>query len=189
MLIARQKKQENIAEYLLYMWQVEDLIRACLLDEQRIEGLLVSRFASIPDVNLEEIRKWYLELRDMMLQEGKREKAHLQINDNILIDLTDLHQHLLRQGQDAIYTSCYYSTLPYIVELRSKQSCADGEDKRLGELETCFTALYGLMLLHMQHQTVGEQTQVAMKQISKFLGLLSMKYKEWKSGELKFSDQ
>lgn len=189
MLIARQKKQENIAEYLLYMWQVEDLIRACQLDEQHIEELLVSRFASIPDVNLAEIRQWYLELRDMMLQEGKREKAHLQINDNILIDLTDLHQHLLRQGQDAIYTSCYYSTLPYIVELRSKQSCADGEDKRLGELETCFTALYGLMLLHMQHQTVGEQTQVAMKQISKFLGLLSMKYKEWKSGELKFSDQ
>ena len=28
MIIARQKKQENIAEYLLYMWQIEDIIRA-----------------------------------------------------------------------------------------------------------------------------------------------------------------
>ena len=28
MIIARRKRKENIAEYLLYMWQVEDLIRA-----------------------------------------------------------------------------------------------------------------------------------------------------------------
>lgn len=184
MLIAQQKRHENIAEYLLYMWQVEDLIRACQLDDIRIEQLLVSRFQSVPEADLHAIRQWYLELRDMMLQEGKREQGHLQINENTLIDLTDLHQHLLRQGQDAIYTSCYYSTLPFIVELRSKQS----EAHRLGELETCFTALYGLMLLRMQHQEVGEQTHVAMNQISKFLGLLSIKYQEWKAGELKFND-
>ena len=32
MIIARQKRKENIAEYLLYMWQVEDLIRANKFD-------------------------------------------------------------------------------------------------------------------------------------------------------------
>ena len=182
MLIAQQKRQENIAEYLLYMWQVEDLIRACQLEDQRIEQLLVSRFQSVEGITpdtLAAIRQWYLELRDMMLTEGKREAGHLQVNQNILADLTDLHLHLLRDGQDAIYTSCFYSTLPYIVELRSKE----GDDK-LGELETCFTALYGLMLLRMQHQEVGEQTQVAMRQISKFLSLLTAKYKEQKTSPL-----
>lgn len=188
MLIAQQKRHENIAEYLLYMWQVEDLIRVCQLDDQRIEQLLVARFASVANADTTAIRQWYLQLRDMMLNEGKREQGHLQINQNILIDLTDLHQHLLRSAQDAIYTSCYYSTLPYIVELRSKQSSDNDDSLRLGELETCFTALYGLMLLHMQHQEVSQETQVAMNQISKFLGLLSIKYKEWKSGELKFDE-
>lgn len=188
MLIAQQKRKENIAEYLLYMWQLEDLIRACHLEDDKIEQLLVSRFLSVPNADVHAIKTWYLELRDMMLQEGKREQGHLQVNDNIVIDMTDLHQHLLRQGQDAIYTSCYYSTLPYIVELRSKQKGADEGKLPLGELETCFTALYGLMLLRMQKQEVGEQTQVAMNQISKFLGLLSLKYKEWKAGELKFPD-
>lgn len=183
MLIAQQKRHENIAEYLLYMWQVEDLIRACMLDDHRIDQLLVSRFSAIPDADLHAIRQWYLELRDMMLQEGKREQGHLQVNQNILIDLADLHQHLLKQGQDAIYTSCFYSTLPYIVELRSKEG-----NEKLGELETCFTALYGLMLLRMKQQEVGEQTQVAMKQISKLLGLLAIKYNDWKSGSLKFED-
>ena len=46
MLIAQQKRHENIAEYLLYMWQVEDLLRACELDDERIDQLLVARFAS-----------------------------------------------------------------------------------------------------------------------------------------------
>lgn len=30
MITASQKRKENIAEYLLYMWQIEDLIRACM---------------------------------------------------------------------------------------------------------------------------------------------------------------
>ena len=32
MFVASQKRKENIAEYLLYMWQIEDLIRANNLD-------------------------------------------------------------------------------------------------------------------------------------------------------------
>ena len=182
MLIAQQKRHENIAEYLLYMWQVEDLLRACELDDQRIEQLLVSRFASVT-ADLAPVRQWYLELRDMMLTEGKRQTGHLQINDNLLSDLTDLHLRLLKDGDDAIYTSCFYSTLPYIVELRSHE----GEQK-VGELETCFTALYGVMLLRMQKREVSEQTRLAIQQISKLIALLSDKYKAWKSGELKFKE-
>jgi len=182
MLIAQQKRQENIAEYLLYMWQVEDLLRACQLDDDKIDQLLVQRFSGVTD-DLAPIRTWYLELRDMMLTEGKREAGHLQVNENILTDLTDLHLHLLKAGQDAIYTSCFYSTLPYIVELRGKE----GEQK-VGELETCFTALYGLLILRMQKREVSEQTHVAMQQISKFIALLTEKYKAWKNDELKFDD-
>lgn len=182
MLIALQKRKENIAEYLLYMWQVEDLLRACLLDNDRIEELLVSRFKPT-GADLAPIRQWYQELRDMMLSEGKRESGHLQVNDILLSELNELHQRLLKEGQDAIYNSCFYSTLPYIVELRGKE----GEQK-LGELETCFTALYGVLLLRMQQREISEQTSVAIHQISKFIALLAEKYKSWKTGELKFSD-
>lgn len=184
MIIAQQKRKENIAEYLLYMWQVEDLLRACDLDDDRIDQLLVSRFKSIvPDEQLPAIRQWYLELRDMMFSEGKRQSGHLQINTNVLSDMTDLHLRLLKDGHDAIYTSCFYSTLPYIVELRGRE----GENK-LGELETCFTALYGVMILNMQKREISEQTKVAMQQISKFIALLADKYNAWKKGELKFDE-
>lgn len=183
MLVAQQKRKENIAEYLLYMWQVEDLLRACNLDDEKIEQLLVARFSSMTD-DVTPIRQWYLELRDMMLTEGKRQSGHLQINENVLANLSELHQRLLKEGNDAIYTSCFYSTLPYIVELRGRE----GEQK-VGELETCFTALYGLMILRMQQREVSEQTRAAMQQISKFIALLADKYNAWKSGELKFPDE
>lgn len=184
MIIAQQKRKENIAEYLLYMWQVEDLLRACDLDDERIDQLLVNRFKDlVPEEQLPAIRQWYLELCDMMLSEGKRQSGHLQINTNVISDMNDLHQRMLKEGKDAIYTSCFYSTLPYIVELRGRE----GENK-LGELETCFTALYGLMILNMQKREISEQTKVAMQQISKFIALLADKYKAWKNGELKLED-
>ena len=37
MIIAQQKRKENIAEYLLYLWQVEDLLRACHLDIDTVD--------------------------------------------------------------------------------------------------------------------------------------------------------
>ena len=44
MIIAEQKRKENIAEYLLYMYQVEDMIRANKLDLESIEQTLISKF-------------------------------------------------------------------------------------------------------------------------------------------------
>ena len=183
MLIALQKKHDNIAEYLLYMWQLEDLLRGCDCDPDKIAPL-ADRFRGIEgmdEVKIEAIRQWYFDLAQMLLTEGKRKSGHLQININTLMDMTDLHLMLLKSEQDSIYSAAFYNTLPYIVELRSKE----GQDP-VGEIETCLTALYGVLLLRLQKKEVSQETEVAVRQISKFLGLLSEKYKQWKAGELKF---
>ena len=39
MYISQQLKKQNIAEYLLYMWQIEDLIRANRFDMESIRTL------------------------------------------------------------------------------------------------------------------------------------------------------
>ena len=36
MIIASKKRKENIAEYILYMWQIEDMIRANDFDISKI---------------------------------------------------------------------------------------------------------------------------------------------------------
>ena len=44
MKIAQQLKEKNIAEYLIYMWQVEDLIRANKCDIDEIRRNIISRY-------------------------------------------------------------------------------------------------------------------------------------------------
>ncbi len=44
MIIASQKRKENIAEYLIYMWQIEDIIRANNLDIDKIKENVIDRF-------------------------------------------------------------------------------------------------------------------------------------------------
>lgn len=178
MIVANEKRKKNIAEYLLYMWQVEDLIRANGFDIEKIRENILPQYEGSPE-DKEAIARWYEELIDMMRSEGVKDKGHIQLLKNVLIDLTDLHLRLLRTPKETAYGAMYYQTLPYIVELRSKSG---GEE--VPELETCFTALYGYLLLRMQQKPVSEETQKAIRQISSFLALLSEKYRQEKNGEL-----
>lgn len=172
MLIARQKRHENIAEYLLYMWQVEDLIRANKLDINLIKQNIIGKFEQ-PEAVKKEMQDWYEGLIAMMHQEHAESFGHLQINKNVILDLTRLHNELLKLPEEAAYSATYYKTLPFIVELRAK---SDHKDEY--ELETCFSALYGLLLLRIQHKEISAETQAAISQISALLKLLAEKYKE-----------
>lgn len=172
MIIAQQKRNENIAEYLLYMWQIEDILRAYHLDINLIELNLISKY-EIDDEKRLEVRDWYESLIKMMELENVKESGHLQINKNVIIRLADLHQELLKSPKFPEYGAEFYKTLPYIVELRAKA----GENKA-GELETCFNALYGTIMLRLQKKTVSEDTLKAISQISKFLSILSILYKK-----------
>lgn len=178
MLIAQQLKEENIAEYLIYMWQVEDLIRAGNLDIDKIEDQIISRFDQ-PDDTKKKIREWYENLIDMMRRENVVDSGHLIINKNIISELTELHIRLLKKAGEDKYSEQYYRTLPFIVELRSKSP-----DKDIPELETCFSALYGFLLMKLQKKEISGETQAAISQIGAFLRLLTQKYKDEKKGKL-----
>lgn len=178
MIIAKQKRKENICEYLLYMWQVEDLIRANHLNMDEIRRNVLSRYQQ-PEPVMREIEQWYEELIEMMRSEGVAEKGHIQLNKNVIIALTDLHLRLLKSPKEMIYGAAYYKTLPYIVQLRSKSG---GEE--VPELETCFTAVYGYLVLRMQGKEISAETLEGIRQISSFLALLAAKYKEDMEGKL-----
>ena len=130
MIIARQKKQENIAEYLLYMWQIEDIIRAFHGDIDTIQKQIIDGYRDQSPETLKEIREWYDNLCEMMRLEGVLEKGHLQINKNVLIDLTDLHQRLLKSTREPFYGATFFKTLPYIVELRARSEIPGPENSK-----------------------------------------------------------
>ena len=182
MITASKKKRENIAEYLLYMWQIEDIIRAYGLDLDRIKAGIVDTHAGLDEAKRKEMLEWYESLIDMMRREGKTEKGHLQLNENTLDDVARLHRRLLQDPKFAAYANQYYATLPLIVELRAKAG-----DSKKDEIETCFDALYGLLMLRLQKKEVSQATAEAAAQISRFLALLAAYYKKDYNNELKFS--
>ena len=176
MKIAQQLKEKNIAEYLIYMWQVEDLIRANGCDLDRVEQNIIARY---PEEDRPALREWYGNLITMMREENVLEQGHLQINKNIIINLTDLHNALLASPKFPFYNAAYFKALPFIVELRSKSG-----KKEEPELETCFEALYGVMLLRLQKKELSEGTTKAIESISSFLSMLANYYDKDKKGEL-----
>ena len=176
MFISKQLKQQNIAEYLIYMWQVEDLIRAYGCDMVRIRQELVARY---PEEQQKQLEQWYDDLIEMMRREEVMEHGHLQINRNVITWLTDLHLQLLSSSKFPYYNAAYYKALPFIVELRAK-----GANKEEPELETCFEALYGILLLKLQKKEISEETKKAQEAITTMLSMLSTYYIEDKKGEL-----
>ena len=173
MITARQKRKENIVEYLLYMWQVEDMIRASHLDMDLMEARIISKYDQPEEVK-REIRLWYQDLADMMRTEGIAEKGHIQINRNVVAELTDLHHRLLRDPLETIYGSLYYQTLPAIVQLRAKS----GGNGAVSEIETCLTAIYGYFWLKIQEKDISVETQEGIKRISKMLAFLAFRFHE-----------
>ena len=182
MFIAQELRKNSIAEYLLYMWQVEDIIRAYGCSLSRIKKEYIDSF-ELDDEQKEEELDWWGNLVRMMNQEGCREQGHLQINKIIVQDLTELHAQLLQSSKFPFYNTEYYKVLPFIVELRNRG------DKDLTEIETCLNALYGVMMLRLQHKDISPDTKHAIDEITTFLGMLSDYYKKDKTEGLDFDEE
>ena len=179
MFIAQELRKKSIAEYLLYMWQMEDIIRAYDCSLSRLRREYIARF-DYSDEQLEEMTDWYGNLVTMMNQEGKREAGHLQINQVVLQQMSELHAQLLDSTKFPFYTSQYYKVLPFIVELRNRS------DKEKNEIETCLDALYGTMMLRLQNKEITPNTAHAIKEITTLLGMLSDYYEKDRTEGLEF---
>lgn len=180
MFIAQELRKTNIAEYLLYMWQVEDTIRAFGCSLARIRREYIDRF-DYDEEQKEEEADWFGNLIKMMNEEGCREQGHLQINKVTLQLLTELHQQLLGSSKFPFYNAEYYKVLPFIVELRNR-----GANKEEGEIETCLNLLYGVMMLRLQKKEITTNTEHALKEVTTFIGMLSDYYKKDKEEPLEF---
>lgn len=179
MYISQELRKKSIAEYLLYMWQVEDIIRAYDCSLTRLRREYISRF-DYDDEQISELTDWYGNLVTMMNGEGKRESGHLQINQVVLQQMVELHAQLLESTKFPFYTAQYYKVLPFIVELRNRG------DKNQNEIETCLNALYGTMMLRLQNREISPDTKHAISEITTFIGLLSDYYLKDKEEGLQF---
>lgn len=180
MLIAKDKRKKNIAEYILYMWQLEDTLRALKFDMNTVEDRLVSQFKQSEKVK-SDIRDWYANLILSMHEEGLKKKGHLKMVTGITDELFELHKRLLHEVKDEHYTNTYSFARPNIVSFREKLQLPEAND-----IEVCFNGLYGLLLLRLKKKEVTEQTTGAMQTFSNLLSVLSNYYRNIESGKAEF---
>lgn len=178
MFIASKLKKENICEYLLYMWQVEDLIRAFGLDIDLINERIIKPYP-VEEDDRKSLYGWYESLIEMMRLENVQNEGHLQLNKNIIIELNEFHQLLLRSGKEPGYNAKFYHVLPFLAQLRSQQP-----HTQITDMELCFNLQYAIMLLRMKKAPITEETLQAQTEISKYMVLLNRYYQLHKSGEL-----
>ena len=172
MIIAEQKRKENIAEYLLYMYQVEDMIRAYKLDLDSIEATLISKF-EVPYEVKREMREWYKTLIAMMHDEQKEESGHLNILETTAEQLSELHHQLLNQGVDNNYKETYNKAKPHVEALRMRS----GHSKE-SDIQVSLNGLYGLLILKLKKTLITEETTAAFDTIKELVAELSSRYME-----------
>jgi len=170
MLVAQEKKKNNIAEYILYMWQIEDLIRATNFDLERIDKEIVALYQT-DELIRNEIREWYKGLVESMVRERITKAGHLAFVTNHIEELTYLHRNLLSNKDEADYILAYGDAKINIDSLKEK-----GDLGVIGDIELCLNGLYGLLLLRLAKRKVSEETEEAMQTFSTLLAMLAVKY-------------
>lgn len=146
-------KQDNIAEYILQMWQMEDLVRAFHSDEALAQNAFLN------------------EVKNMLLQEGIMDAGHTQVSMVALKELEDLHAEVYQQ--EATYRAAWLALMPQMVIFKAKTN-----NPTMSDMEACFTFLYDIMLLRLQKKEITPETAATQEQVSNLLRYLATTYKQ-----------
>lgn len=144
MYIAQRKRKENIAEYILYLWQLEDLLRALQFSPEAIYSQLVQK-SELDEAKKQEVFFWYMDLVNLLRKEGKEENGHLEHTLHLIDDLDNLHKQLLTLPVGEKYRALYAAVAPEIPTLKSKLGKQD-----ISDVELFFRALYAVMLYRIK---------------------------------------
>lgn len=149
MMQMMKSKKDNIAEYILYLWQMEDYLRAF---PQNAEAT--------PELH---------ELNEMMHREGILEGGHLALANNAMTELIDLHATLL--NEDAMYRAAIIRLQPSLNLLKAKT-----DRPTMSDIEACLVLLYQIMLLRLQKKEISPETVSVQQQATQVLTFLSRTY-------------
>jgi len=171
--IAERKRKENISEYLIHMYQSEDLIRAYEFNISEIEKYVVSHLPLDDDEKTNTI-KWYEGMIDSMEKENLKEKGHTQQLDKLVKSLEDLHQSLINKN-DA-YTEIYEKAKSHLESFRSQAG-----DELISDIQLCLNAVYGLLILRLNNRPIADEQMESVDVFGALLSYLSYIFRQQES--------
>ena len=171
MFIAQEKKKSNIIEYILYMWQIENIIRACQFNIDLIKSNVILQMG-LTENDKELVADWYNDLIKQMKSQNLQQTGHLAFTRDIITELSLLHQTLLKTYSDKAYNPLYSNARADIFDLQKKQP------KEVNEIEACINGMFGLWMLKLSKKEITSETQQSFDKISKMLARLGKNYHE-----------
>ncbi|MGQ9846561.1 MAG: DUF4924 family protein [Bacteroidales bacterium] len=171
MIIARELRSKNIAEYIIYMFQLEDLVRAFDADLEKIFQVHIRHF-NLKGKELEECKHWYSTLCTMMQEENIMKQGHLQFLKHKITELESLHFQLLNTEEEYEYHNVFENCINDLDIYKQKTGLTH-------DVEASLTALYTLLLMRIKKMDISKETSEAMNRISKWISLLARRYHEF----------
>lgn len=183
MLVVEEKRKSNVVEYVILMYQIEDLIRAYNFSITEIkQKLIIPQTPSeslIPSVEL-----WYKTIIDEMMSQKIERKGHLSRIQEVIMELIYVHNTLLNMLKDPKYIELVERATSTIEEFRKKSDLGE-----IHPVEVALQAMYMKLLLRLQRKEISAETEDAFDSMRILLAYLSKSYKDLYEGKLGSSDQ
>jgi len=176
MLISQQKRKENIIEYLLYMYQIEDIVRSMHCDFDRIKTALIPSVLPNPSFQMQ-YEVWYEDICKELKRSGKTQKGHLYELEEVFAELTLLHRTLLEIMMDKKYKELVENALPSIQEFSDKSTLVNAHP-----IEVCLHAMNMKLQLKLRKQEISAETEAAMDSMRILLAYIGREYAKMKTG-------
>ncbi len=180
MKIAKLKIEENIAEYILYMYQIEDTLRAFELNLDHIMNRLVEPQLE-DESDILAYRNWYTDLINKMKIQKIEKKGHFVELNELIIELSYLHNTLLTITNDHKYKDLVERSTPFVEEFKNKSNLTDKNT-----IEVLLHAMYMKLLLKLSKKPISNESEEAFDSMRIQLGYLVAAYHKMKKGNLDF---
>lgn len=168
MLLADKKKQSNISEYIIYMYQTELLIRNFEFD---IDKIKIHVFGNITEEKMSAEEKemnlaWYNSVLNEMQNEGLESEGHLSYVQDEVEKLSALSIELLGTNED--YQVIFNAARPAI-----RENILASEGLISNPIQACLNGVFGLLLARMNGKEISEEIQQQLAHFGNVLSFLS----------------
>ncbi len=175
---AKRLRHENIAEYILYIWQLEDLIRAMQFSPEAIYSQFVAPRTQLSPQDQTSLLEWYVQIAELLQKEEKEEKGHIEHTLHLIADLHNLHLQLMKVPVGARYRALYAQLEEVIPDLRAVIGGA------VSDTELCFRALYAAMLYRIKGEGAKTAVTDTLEYVSPVIAELAQVFRKAENGEV-----
>ncbi len=175
---AQKLRHQNIAEYILYIWQLEDLIRALQFSPEAIYSQFVTPRTQLSPEEQLSLLEWYTQIGDLLQKEGKEQSGHIEHTLHLISDLHNLHLQLMKLPIGARYRALYAPLQEVLPDLRAIISNTPSDT------ELCFRALYAAMLYKIKGEGGKNAVLDTLEYVSPVIAELAQMFRKAEGGEI-----